>query len=305
MKKIIIAFLLMLFIPSLLSAQRWKRERIDAYVGVGTNHFMGDLGGGAEDAAHFLGVRDIDWQKTRPTVQIGVRYRILQELAVKPTFTYAFITADDATSGSYGRYRRNLHFRAQLFELGAQFEYYFLKEKEMAKYTFASMRAINRFSAYAFVGGGGFYFEPKAELNGEWHKLRPLNTEGQGQPSYEYNGETYTPDEPYQPFAAYLSMGLGGRYKLNDRISLGLEISNRYTSTDYLDDASNRYYTSHSDPLAQALADRHIDEDGNPAPNYPTGYPMRGNPEYNDAYIFTIITGFYRFKYSMRSLPKF
>lgn len=307
MKKFIIVFFLLIFIPALVFAQRWKRERIEVYAGVGTNHFMGDLGGGAEDAAHFLGVRDIDWQKTRPTVQVGMRYRILQELAVKPIVTYALLTADDATSGSYGRKRRNLHFRSHLWEVGAQFEYYFLKEKEMARYTFASMRAINRFSAYVFIGGGGFYFEPKAQRdNGEWVKLRPLNTEGQGQPSYEYQGETYTPDDPYEPFAAYLSMGLGGRYKLNDRITLGLEISNRYTSTDYIDDVSNRYYTDHDDLLAQEFADRHVDEDGNPAePTYPTGTPMRGNPEYNDAYIFTIITGFYRFSYSVRSLPKF
>lgn len=308
MKKTIIALLLLL-IPSIIFAQRWKRERWDAYVGIGTNQFMGDLGGGAGDAAHFLGIRDVDWQKTRPTAQIGIRYRLLEVLAVKPTISYALLTADDALSGSQGRYKRNLHFRSSTFELGVQFEYYFLKEKEMARYTFASMRAINRFSAYLTVGGGGLYYEPKAELNGTWYKLRPLNTEGQGMPSYEFNGETITPDDPYKPFAGYISIGLGARYKINDRYSIGLEFTNRYTSTDYLDDAHDRYYADHSEPIAAALADRHltINEDGTeePAPTYPTGTLMRGNPEYNDAYFFTLITGYYRFRYSMRSLPKF
>lgn len=290
MRKIIIP-LVFLLIPALTFGQRWKRERLEAFAGVGTNHFMGDLGGGSQDAAHFFGVRDMDWEYTRPTIQVGVRYRILQELSVKPVFTYGYLRGDDASSGSEGRRKRNLSFRSHLLELGTQVEYYFIKEREMAKYTFSSMRAMNRLSAFGFIGGGGFYFNPQAKLDGEWHDLQPLKTEGQ--------------DSPYSKFAGYLSMGLGAKFRLQQRISIGLEISNRYTTTDYLDDAHDAYFDYTDGSIADQLADRHIDEDGYPLPDYETGTPMRGDKEYNDAYILTMITGYYRFKYSMRSLPKF
>ncbi len=308
MKKTIIA-LLLITIPTIIFAQRWKKERIEILGGLGTNQFLGDLGGGRGNAAHFLGVKDVDWENTRPNLQIGIRYRIIKRLTVKPTFTYAFLKADDASSGSKTRFSRNLHFRSNIFELGAQFEFYFIQEKEMAHYTFASARAINRFSAYIALGGGGFYFEPEAKLNGNWYKLRELNTEGQGAPAYQYQGQTITPDAPYSPIAAYINIGLGVRYKFNSRFSLGLEFSNRYTTTDYLDDAHDRYYAEHSNIIAKQLADRHIgiDEDGILVPNerFKTGTPYRGDPEYNDAYFFTMVTAYYRLRHSMRSLPKF
>ena len=290
MKKIIIP-LLFLLIPTLIFAQRWKRERFDAFAAVGTNHFMGDLGGGGQDAAHFFGVRDMDWEYTRPTLQFGMRIRILQELTVKPIFTYGYLRGDDASSGSLGRRNRNLSFRTHLMEFGTQVEYYFLPEKEMAKYTFSSMRTINRLCAYGFLGGGGFFFNPQAELDGQWHNLQPLKTEGQ--------------DSPYSKIAGYFSLGLGAKYHIQDRWSIGIEMSNRYTTTDYIDDAHDTYFDYTDGSIADQLADRHLDEDGNPAPDYETGQLYRGDPEYNDAYILTMITGYYRFKFSMRSLPKF
>ncbi len=280
----------------LSDAQRWKHERLSLYGAVGTNFFLGDLGGGTKDASHYFSLRDIDWAYTRPAVSVGFRYRLLRDLAVKPTLTYARLKADDAESESYGRQARNLWFRTNLWELGTQFEYYFIKEKNLGRYTFSSYKGINKLSAYISLGGGGFYFNPKSELvrgDGNWVALRDMENEG----------------ESYGSFAAYLSIGLGMKYKIDNRWSVGFEISNRYTSTDYIDDTHDSY-----SGIDNGFADKHletiIEDDGSVtvtdirAPVYPAGTPLRGDPAYNDAYLFTMITAYYKIN-SVFSMPKY
>ncbi|MCF6365960.1 MAG: DUF6089 family protein [Bacteroidales bacterium] len=293
MRKIVYFLLLFLIIPLMSDAQRWKHERLSAYGGVGTNFFLGDLGGGAKDAAHYFSVRDIDWVYTRPVIQGGIRYRLLRDLAVKPTLTYARLKADDAESENLGRKSRNLHFRTNLWEIGTQFEYYFIKEKHLGRYTFSSYKGINKLSAYFSLGGGAFYYNPKTEsVRGakDWTALRPMQNEGV---SYGYVG-------------GYFSIGLGFKYNLDEQWAIGLDISNRYTTTDYLDDAHDTY-----SGIGNGYDDRHLLRDDAlgvvtdiPGSPYPAGYPKRGNPDYNDAYLFTIITGYYKIN-SVFSMPKY
>ena len=332
MKKTLL--LIVIILPLLTNAQRWKYKRYHLTVGVGTAHFLGDFGGGAKDAAHFFGVRDIDFKYTRPTIQLGLKYRILQELSIKPTITYGYLKADDAESQEIGRKGRNLHFASNLWELGMQIEYSFIKEKEMARYTFSSLRQWRRLGAYIILGGGAFYFNPKAKYtDGTWTDLQPLHTEGQGHEPFQYTWKdstetwqtiTVTPNKPYQKFALFLNTGLGIIYSIDRTYAIGIEITNRYTSTDYLDDAHDRYYAEYDinsedelESKAAYFADRHLvyswalGDYGDPyvtsdkAPNYPSGYPQRGDPVYNDAYVFTIITGYYKMKHVIKSIPKF
>lgn len=329
MRKIGYLLLLLLIIPFVADGQRWKRERFAVVAGLGTNHFMGELGGGPKDAAHFLGVRDMDFRHTRPTVQVGMRARIFEPLAFRGLISYAYLKGDDQESQNLGRQSRNLHFTSHIWEVGGQLEYYFIKEKELARYTFSSLRGAKKLSAYVLAGGGGFYYNPRAELvrgSGEWVQLRPLRTEGQGQEPYDYTDpetgetETITPDKKeYGKFAAYISLGIGAKYDIDRRWSVGLEISNRYTTTDYLDDAHDRYYNwaaNGGNANQIAFSDRHLvgitDESGQlveisdqQAEPYPSGKTMRGEPAYNDAYIFTVITGYYKLRNTVRSMPKF
>ena len=310
MKKLSYLLILLISISLTSNAQRWKKERMDVFFGAGTNHFMGDLGGGSKDAAHFLGVRDIDLYATRPVLQVGIRYRIIEQLAIKPTITYAFLKGDDANSGNLGRQMRNLNFHSHIWELGAQLEYYFIKEKDPARYTFSSVRGINKIGAFLILGGGGLYFNPKGQMGDSWIELRPLHTEGQGQPTYTAPDSTeVTPDAEYGKFAGYFNVGLGIKYTLNLRWSIGLEITNRYTTTDYLDDAHDRYYAGGHEiadkHLLHSYVDGEIKIDGGIDPNkYPTGTIMRGDPTYNDAYILTVITGYYKLNSTMKSRPK-
>lgn len=327
MKKYIFLIVVMLGIFSFVTnAQVWKRSPSSIIYGNGTNHFMGDLGGGKKEAAHFIGIRDIDYQVTRPTWQVGYRYRFHEYFTVRVNYSQAIIMGKDASSGAYYRQARNLSFRSGIYELSTQVEYYFVKEKGAAKSSFGSLKGFSPLSAYVFLGVGGLYFNPKAKLgdDGKYTALQPLGTEGQyanadGTPyTYTSRGETIETPEPYSRVAAIVSMGIGMKYDLNKQWALGFELSNRYTSTDYLDDAHDRYFNytqmGLTPPSENTLyfADRHLvvdydsefctDED---APNYYSGKTMRGDPEYNDAYIFALITVYYKLGGSSRAKPKY
>ena len=324
MKRIIIfAVLNLIFLGTGLS-QSWKRYPASIVYGNGTNHFLGDLGGGKKDAAHFLGIRDIDIQATRPTWQIGYRYRIQEYFVLRANYTYALITGNDASSGMFSRKARNLSFRSGIYELSGQIEYYFIKEKGVGKSSFSSLKAFSPLSAYVFLGVGGLYFNPKAKdpTTGKWIALEPLGTEGQyanpdGSP-YTYT-DYYSPHEelttpkPYSRFAAMMSMGIGIKYDLNKLWAVGLEISNRYTSTDYLDDTHDRYFNYDDFGLTppseytRVFSDRHLVVDYNTetvgtekAEPFHSGMRMRGDPRYNDAYILALITVYYRLGSSTR-----
>jgi hypothetical protein len=293
MKKIIY-LLVFISIPFLSDAQRWKHERLSAYASVGNNYFLGDLGGGSKDASHYFSLRDIDWGMTRPVFQAGVRYKILRDLCVKPTITFARLKADDAESQSLGRQSRNLHFRSDIYEVGAQLEYYFIKEKYIGRYTFSSYKGINRLSAYVALGGGGLYFNPKSESvrgAGDWTALHPMMNEGVS----------------YSLFAGYMNLGVGMKFNLTDKWSIGLDITNRYTTSDYIDDAHDTYTGLN----ASGFADKHLIVDwdlnqiiGPSSTPYPAGTLGRGNPAYNDAYLFTSISVYYKLK-SVFSMPKY
>ena len=84
-KNIIIAFLL-LFISEVGMSQygrygRWRRMRYEVIYAIGGTNFLGELGGADQEGTNFL--RDMEISQTRPLVQLGMRYKLLQDLAVK------------------------------------------------------------------------------------------------------------------------------------------------------------------------------------------------------------------------------
>lgn len=334
MKKYFFLLFFVLTISFTINAQQWKRNPASIVYGNGTNNFMGDLGGGKKIGAHFFGIRDIDYQVTRPTWQLGYRYRFHEYFMFRVNYSYALISGKDAASGSFDRRARNLSFRSGIYELTTQLEYYFIKEKGAQKSSFNSLKGFTPLSAYVFVGGGGLYYNPKAKHpeTGKWIALQPLGTEGQfanadGTP-FSYTSSYLNADgefdlletpAPYKRVAAVISMGIGLKYDLNKLWSIGLEVSNRYTSTDYLDDTHDRYfnYSEHGltppSDYTTMFSDRHyvVDYSTNtvieePATSYLSGKTMRGDPNFNDAYIFAIITVYYKLGGSAnRGNPKY
>ena len=159
-KILIFLFILIVTIPTITSAQRWKRSRYELLGGVGPSSFFGDLGGGNKDGVHFMG--DLDIQSTRYHVILGIRYKVKEKMALRLNLIYGRIHGSDLYTES-GRTFRQLTFSSGVFEPSLQFEYSVLKEQLGTRYTFKN---LNRFkltfvNTYFFLGVGGVMFNPK------------------------------------------------------------------------------------------------------------------------------------------------
>lgn len=84
---------------------------------------------------------------------------------------------------------------------------------------------------YLFGGAAVYHFDPEAQFDGDWIKLQPLGTEGQGLPGYE---------APYNLTQLSIPFGGGVKFIINDAWSIGLEFGWRKTFTDHLDDISDK-----------------------------------------------------------------
>ena len=203
------------------NAQRWKRVRYEVLYGLGVSNAMTELGGANQDGTHFL--RDLEISKTRPVIYVGARYKIKEQLAVKFTMSFTFVSGDDALTEAPGRKNRNVSFSSPLFETAVQAEYSILKEKFGNRYTFSNMRRfkLKNVNTYLFAGVGGFFFNPKGNFNVPSNK-----------------------DESFSKISVAFPMGIGFKYGINRKLSFGMEIGPRLTLTDYLDGISDVYSTA-------------------------------------------------------------
>jgi hypothetical protein len=190
-------------------------------------------------------------------------------IAWKHGLSYGRVSGDDGNFKSNSI--RNLDFRSVLVEFSTQFEFNFQK-------FFIGLRA-EKFSPYAFIGLGATYFNPQGSLNGQWHNLRPLSTEGQGLAGGP---------KPYSNLALVLPMGGGLKWVIGRRAIITLHSGFRYAFTDYLDDLSGTYFDKSTlveskGALAVMLADKSPDAHG-------IAGKQRGNPGRNDWYAFGAVS---------------
>ena len=118
------------------------------------------------------------------------------------------------------------------------------------------------------------YFNPQAELDGDWHSLRPLTTEGQ--------------EEEYEAISPLGIYGIGMKYNINSNWSINGEFGNRFLFHDYLDDISTTYTNRETlrenrGDIAATLSDRSTEV--NPDGLSREGF-QRGNSEIADNYLF-------------------
>lgn len=266
----------------------WKMGRLKYVFGIGATNFLGDLGG--QNGVGKPLFYDLDYAVTRYNLSFAVRYHLLKHHALRAGLYYGRVKASDALTSYPNRKYRNISIKSPIVELSAVYEWHFIQPKTLH---LAGARTThifdgNRFGAYAMGGIGGFYFNPKGEYNKQWHALQPMGTEGQGLPGGA---------GPYSRINVAFPVGGGITYLLNNNITIGLEYGYRWTTTDYIDDASTYYYDNNKirearGPLAAHFADP---SQHSPEPHwYKTGQP-RGNPESKDTYMFlqfNIITTF-------------
>jgi hypothetical protein len=246
MKRLTIYILFILFIlPYTADAQRWKRYRYELLGGLGTVNLFGDMGGGAGDARH--NTLDFDIQGTRVAGFVGGRYKLKELLALKVNVILAYANASDKYTTNLSRSNRAATTNTFMIEPSVQLEYSFIKERYGRRYTFSNIRRFNftHVNTYLFVGVGGLLYFPSKTI---------AIDNGVGESGV---------------FTAAFPMGIGFKYSINRVYTFGIEIGNRFTTTDYLD--------GHSDKYSKA----------------------------NDSYLFFLLSVSKRLRTSRKGLPRF
>ncbi|WP_128547647.1 DUF6089 family protein [Larkinella soli] len=223
-------------------------------LGLGTSSYYGDISGYRKPIKSTFAL--MRWSASAMYTR-----NFTPRLSARASFTWARIVGDDYTynrkdlNSGIIQYARNLHFRNDLKEFALTGMYKFIPDGRNSNFR-------SKWSPYVFLGIAAVAHSPEArtpvgfgvtpdDTRQRWVKLQPLGTEGQGQ-----NGV-----KPYSLVTMAIPVGLGVRYKLNERFDLGGEIGFRYTTTDYLDDAGGAYPdpTILKDDLARVMSDRRLE----------------------------------------------
>lgn len=291
---------LLLVIPVVVSAQRRNRYKYEFIMGLGASNFLGELGGANQIGTNFM--KDLEFSLTRPAVMLGVRYKNSRYFGYKGALYFGMVNGNDQLTTEPYRNNRNLHFRSPIVELSGQFEGYLTKEQQGHLYRIKNAKGMKHIDmqVYGFVGVGAFFFNPQAMYGGQWVNLQPLGTEGQGlKPG----------TKKYMRINVAVPLGIGFKYAIDRRWSLGLEYGIRKTFTDYIDDVSTVYYRDTNNvwtPMQHYLADPSLGNIQLPDGVEVTGHgQQRGDSKDKDSYMFAHLTVNYKFIYRRKTRSKF
>ena len=180
-------------------------------------------------AAHYFGDLNPDKKLNRPKITGGAFFRkqINDYVAVRLGANFIKLGYSDIyEKKNEFQIRRNLSFNRNPFELMLQGDFNFFQ--------FNPTGPGQRVTPYLTFGAGVFNFNPYAYLENKKYFLRPLGTEGQLSALY--------PDRKmYLTTAFAFQVGLGMKYAFNEKVNINIEVSHRFTTTDYLDDVSTTY----------------------------------------------------------------
>jgi len=318
-----VLLLLLVILPTLSQAQRWKRQRYEWVTGLGATQFLGDVGGRNQIGSDWF--FDLDAASTRYVANIGFRYKISQYVSAKTGFSFGEIYGDDQYTQEPFRHNRNIHFRSPIVEWATQIEVSWMREQIGSRYKIRRVRGRGRKGSrvyvYGFAGVALLYMNPMAQVGrqGKWYPLKKYHTEGQG----------FVPSrKEYSNWQFTIPFGIGMKYAVDKKSSIGLEYGLRKTFTDYMDDVSTTYvytregarrdpgaanYISNAldyDDVARALADPSLA----PVPEGIDSFDgacstcpgmQRGDPTDLDSYMFLMITYQRKIRTTRKGLPKF
>jgi hypothetical protein len=288
-------YLTLLFLGSFFSSEaqffnrdNWQDKRHQLEFGIGASNFMGELGG--KDAIGTNDLQDFEIQETLLAAFVGYKWTMYKKWHIRTNLTYGQLSGDDKLTAEPFRNNRNLSFRSNIFEATLLLEFEIpINKRKGHIYDIRGVRGWTHggSSLYLFAGVGGLYFNPKTNVDGQWVELRPLRTEGQGLPD--------GPDE-YKPYSWCLPVGLTISKRISPRTSVGIELTYRYTFTDYIDDVSTEYYNpqdialyvgGEEGQLASYLSNPSLGLAQEGLPNNVTAPgQQRGDETDNDGYMF-------------------
>lgn len=176
------------------------------------------------------------FQNIRPAVGAFARFHLTPYIALRTNILYTQVGYSDSYNSNEFERLRNLSFKSNVLEASAMAEFNFFR--------YATGEINSRFTPYLTGGVGVFKFDPYAEVNGGTYKLRDLGTEGQN--------AGYS-DRKYSGYSVCFPVGMGIKYWLRPGLNLGIELADRLTLTDYLDDVSATYVGTAAFPNADPL----------------------------------------------------
>lgn len=241
-------------------AQKWEYG-----IAIGASNYQGDL------------AQDVVIKESHPAFGLLGRYNFNNFWSMRAGLTYGQISGSDENFQEYKL--RNLNFKSHLWELSHIFEFNYLP--------FGSNPRTSSLTTYVLSGWSLCRVNPQAYYNGRYFDLKPLRTEGQS------NKETYN--------LVQLAVPIGGgiKYSPTKNWIFAFEMGWRRTFTDYLDDVSTVYPDRETQldqfgQLSADLSDRSWEVEGVGEPLSQEGN-MRGDPNFKDWYIFSMLSVSYRF----------
>ncbi len=258
-------FKILVFTTALISANFSFSQKWEVGGMLGVSNYNGDL------------AREIVLKESHLAGGAFFRYNLGKYFSIKPSFQLGTISGSDKNFKE-NKYR-NLSFKSNIAEIATMMEFNFKP--------FGAQVRTESFTPYIELGVAFFHFNPKAKYNGDWFNLHNMRTEGQ------------SAKQMYKLNQLSIPFGMGLKWSVNDNLTFGFEFVYRKTFTDYLDDVSKTYpnlpdQTKKYGSLSTALSDRspEVTSDGNPLS---TEGDMRGDPGFNDWYVFTMFSISYRF----------
>ena len=247
-----------------LSAQR--TSEVGPFAGV--SYYLGDL----NLSRHFY--------FSKPAGGVVHRYILNSHFAIKNSFLYGMVYAEDSKSNNPVQINRNLYFRSSIMDIATQIEFNFLPFDGPESERVRSRSNEYYFSPYIFTGISLFSFNPQGSYNGTWYDLQPLGTEGQGT-------ITYLDKKKYSLSQLSIPIGGGIKYDISKKVNFAVEWGIRKTFTDYIDDVSTTYanpvaISSEKGPVASRMSDQSLDLDT----KYGNVDRQRGNSKNKDFYAF-------------------
>ncbi len=159
-------------------------------------------------------------EETKPEGTIFGTYYMSDKISIRGSFSLAKISGQDANKETSDN--RNLSFQNSIKELA------FVGQYDFKDYVF------DGWTPYLYAGISVFHHNPEA-LNaaGDWIKLQPLGTEGQGITGF---------GEPYNLFQVAIPFGGGLKAEIARNVVAYIDYGARKTFTDHLDDVSRQEY---------------------------------------------------------------
>ncbi len=226
--------IIILFISASSSTQVQAQKyftAIELGLSAGGSQYFGDLN------------ENYGLQTIHPSAGMYLRKRMNMYIALKGEITLTHVSYDDKFNTDLYDKTRNLNFSSQIFEGGLQAEFNF--------FGFVTGDPSHRFTPYLTGGIGAFYYSPYTTYNGQKYALQPLGTEGQNTSAYS--------GRKYGTMAACFPLGIGIKYWVIGGVNITIEIADRLTTTDHIDDVSSTYVGSDQfkkNSVALALQDR-------------------------------------------------